>query len=70
MSEYEDLELAYLRPMRDWLTVLRQRRIMVMRLDVSSWEQKAEAAEAAYERYQQAAEALRQGPNIPVIGGQ
>ena len=58
MSTYDDLELDYLRAMRDWLTVLRERRTMLMQLNIDIPDYLEAKVDAAYERYQQAAEAL------------
>ena len=61
MSTCDDLELAYLRAMRDWLKEKEDHLRVLIEPDVpGNWALKAKAEEA-YERYQQAADAFLGG---------
>ena len=58
MSTRDDLELVYLRAMRDWLREKKDHLRVLVEPDVpGNWAQKAKAEEA-YERYEQAADAF------------
>jgi hypothetical protein len=62
MSARNDLELAYLRAMRDWLKEANNL-YGLMEPNVPGYSEQKAKAEEAYERYQQAADAFFGGRN-------